>query len=39
VNTSSAERWTPLEEAVPAEVLKAEVQTWARRIGVEPQSI
>jgi predicted metal-dependent hydrolase len=39
VNKSSAELWIPLEEVVPAEVLKAEVQTWARRIGVEPRSI
>lgn len=31
--------WAPLEEVVPAEVLKAEVQTWARRIGVEPKEI
>ena len=29
----------PLEEAVPAEVFKAEVRSWARRIGVEPEEV
>jgi len=29
------QEWTPLEESVPAEVLKAEVDAWAKRIGVE----
>ena len=29
----------PLEEVVPSEVLKAEVQTWARRMGVEPKEV
>ncbi|GAW92769.1 M48 metallopeptidase family protein [Calderihabitans maritimus] len=28
-----------LEEAIPAAVFKAEVQTWAKRIGVEPREI
>ena len=28
-----------LEESVPAEVFKAEVRAWARRIGVEPTSV
>ena len=28
-----------LEEAVPAAVFRAEVETWARRIGVEPKEI
>ena len=28
-----------LEEAVPAAVFKAEVETWARRIGVQPKEI
>jgi len=28
-----------LEESVPAAVFKAEVETWARRIGVEPKDI
>jgi hypothetical protein len=34
-----AEQWTPLEESVPAQLLKAEVWAWARRIGVEPREI
>ncbi len=29
----------PLEEVVPAEVFKAEVRSWAQRIGVEPEEI
>jgi predicted metal-dependent hydrolase len=29
----------PLEEVVPAQVLKAEVQHWAERIGVEPREV
>lgn len=28
-----------LEEAVPADLFKAEVRAWARRIGVEPTAI
>jgi len=28
-----------LEEAVPSAVFKAEVETWARRIGVHPKEI
>lgn len=35
--TSAA--WTPLEQIVPGEVLKAEVRAWAARIGVEPREI
>lgn len=31
--------WQPLEETVPAELFRAEVRTWARRLGVEPASI
>ncbi len=27
--------WSPLEESVPADVFKAEVRAWARRLGVE----
>jgi len=29
----------PLEEVVPVRVFKAEVEAWARRIGVEPKEI
>lgn len=32
-------RWQPLECAVPAEVLRSEVEAWARRIGVEPRQV
>lgn len=31
--------WSPLEELVPAEVLKSEVLAWAKRIGVAPKTI
>lgn len=31
--------WAPLEETVPADLFKAEVKAWARRIGVEPVEI
>ncbi len=31
--------WQPLADTVPAEVFKAEVAAWARRIGVEPQRV
>ncbi|MGQ9496518.1 MAG: M48 metallopeptidase family protein [Thermoanaerobaculaceae bacterium] len=31
--------WAPLEELVPADLFKAEVKAWARRIGVEPAEI
>ncbi len=31
--------WVPLEEIVPAEIFRAEVRTWARRLGVEPKEI
>lgn len=29
----------PLEESIPEEIFKAEVRSWAERIGVEPKSI
>ena len=29
----------PLEEIVPVDLFKAEVQAWAKRIGVEPREI
>jgi hypothetical protein len=31
--------WTPLEEQVPAELLRAEVAAWAQRIGVTPREV
>ncbi len=30
---------TPLEELVPAEVFKAEVRAWSRRMDVEPKEV
>jgi predicted metal-dependent hydrolase len=29
----------PLEESIPQEIFKAEVRTWAERIGVQPKAI
>jgi predicted metal-dependent hydrolase len=31
--------WTPLEKAIPRELLRSEVMAWARRLGVAPQDI
>jgi len=31
--------WVRLEEAVPRDLFKAEVQAWAARIGVEPKEV
>ena len=31
--------WAPLEDTVPAELFRAEVLSWASRIGVEPKGI
>ncbi|MDI3538254.1 MAG: hypothetical protein PWQ13_277 [Bacillota bacterium] len=36
---NGAPEWSPLEETVPADIFKAEVLTWARRIGVMPKEI
>ncbi len=33
------DQWTRLEDAVPRDLFKAEVQAWARRIGVEPKEV
>jgi predicted metal-dependent hydrolase len=35
----AAPLWQPLEEAVPADLFRAEVETWARRIGVTPRAV
>ena len=32
-------KWSPLEETVPAELFKAEVKTWAKRMKVDPREI
>jgi predicted metal-dependent hydrolase len=34
-----ATAWAPLEETVPAELFRAEVRAWARRIGVEVREL
>jgi predicted metal-dependent hydrolase len=31
--------YRPLEETVPASILVAEVETWAKRIGIKPKEI
>jgi len=31
--------WVPLEEAIPVDLFKAEVQAWARRLEVTPREI
>ena len=31
--------WQPLEEMIPKEILRSEVEAWARRIKVEPKQI
>ena len=31
--------WKPLEEAVPRDVLVAEVASWARKLRVEPKQV
>lgn len=33
------EQWDPLEDAVPKDVLRAEVQAWAKRLRVHPKEI
>jgi hypothetical protein len=33
------EDWAALEDTVPAEVFRAEVAAWARRLEVEPQRV
>ncbi len=36
---SQQDTWQSLEEAVPADLFRAEVRYWAERIGVEPREI
>jgi predicted metal-dependent hydrolase len=33
------EAWTQLDEAVPRDVFQAEVEAWAKRIGVQPKLV
>lgn len=35
----AAVEWQPLEEAVPADLFRAEVEAWSRRLGVNPREI
>lgn len=39
MNDDERREWQPLEETIPAELLRAEVRAWAKRIGVEPREI
>lgn len=39
VEKSEMKPWQPLEEVVPADVFKAEVLAWAKRIKVHPTEI
>jgi predicted metal-dependent hydrolase len=39
VNEAVAASHAPLEETVPADLFKAEVRAWAKRIGVEPREV
>jgi predicted metal-dependent hydrolase len=36
---STTPDWEPLEEAVPFDLFKAEVQAWAQRLGVTPREV
>jgi predicted metal-dependent hydrolase len=33
------EEWEPLEDAVPKDILRAEVQAWAKRLRVHPKEV
>ena len=33
------DHWVPLEESIPRDLFKAEVQAWAERIGVQPREV
>ncbi len=37
--TGAGADWQPLEEAVPRDVFRAEIDAWARRIGVQPREL
>ena len=39
MNEAAAASREPLEETVPADLFKAEVRAWAKRIGVEPREV
>jgi predicted metal-dependent hydrolase len=37
--TADSQSWAPLEDTVPAELFRAELRAWARRVGVEPREV
>ena len=39
MRSNQAEEWQPLETTVPKDIFKAEVTTWAKKIGVEPRQL
>ncbi len=39
VKETALDGWTPLEDVIPKEILRAETSAWAKRIGVEPKQI
>ena len=39
MSKAQAKGFKPLEETVPTQVFKAEVNAWAKRIGVEPKEV
>jgi predicted metal-dependent hydrolase len=39
MSAKPAEEWQPLEQAVGKDLFKAEVNSWARRIGVQPRQV
>jgi len=38
-NTAVAPPLTPLEEVIPKAILRAEIATWAKRMGVAPKEV
>ena len=39
LSPQSVDEWVPLEAVVPSELFRAEVRTWADRIGVTPVEV
>jgi predicted metal-dependent hydrolase len=38
-HSTNGDAWTPLEEVITKDLFKAEVQAWARRVGVEVKAL
>jgi len=36
---AASPQWLPLEQAVPLDVFRAEVEAWARKLGVTPREV